>query len=376
MTIPNPTRIKIGDALEIAGVRYFVQGRAVLGVLDGGCFYYWHEFNLEDRAGRENATLVFEDGAWRLFKLIEPSLIDAASVAFLRRGDPVDLGGTFFVTRVDKSRVYHTEGKNAEGVRAGAEANYINARSGELLAVVSWTGEEVEYYRGRNISAGMVARALGLRGPKAFLFIFSNGARGNWRLLWFLLIPALIAGLVALCVVATRRPQRPPAVVRKAAPAAVLKVGDTGMFHNTQYHVVGNALMEVAEQGRLSGSREYSLRDDQGNPALLVEQAGAESLVFTEIEPPPAMTPYEAARVGVGERVKLGGLTVDVRRLSRFTTRHTEAGDDSKPGEGEVFYTFSGEAGTNSVLVRWNGRGIKFYQGQHLPWTTHLEPRK
>ncbi len=376
MKIPNPTRVQIGDTASFAGLTYGVKGRAVLGVMEGGRPWFWHEFNLESDDGRA-VDLVFEGGAicarWRLFTLVEPSPISAFEAGVIGAGDRVNLQGPFVVTRKDVSRVYYTEGKTPEGVCPGARATYLNARDGNKLAVVSWTGDEVEFYRGRNVPARTVASALGLRGWRWLIFFALNGTRGAWPVFARLIIPGFCLGFVLLISTSIARSRRAPPLTRAAPPPSTLKAGDTGVINGTRYHVAGQTTMDVAEVGRLAGSREYILRDDEANPALLVELSQAEPVFYTEIKPEEPLRPTEAAALRTGQKLELGGQTVTVGRLGRYTVVQSEGGDPLKPSPGEVLYGFTGVAGTNSVLVRWNNHGIQFYQGARLASKTRQE---
>ena len=76
----------------------------------------------------------------------------AADAATKQAGDPLNLDGTAVrVTLVDESRVCDIEGEAPEGVEVGDVARYFNAESGNTMQVVSWTGEEVEYFRGKSL---------------------------------------------------------------------------------------------------------------------------------------------------------------------------------------------------------------------------------
>ena len=63
---------------------------------------------------------------------------------------------------MDESLVCEIEGEAPEGVELGDVAHYFNAESGNEMVVVSWTGDEVEFYRGVNIPARAVSSAFGV----------------------------------------------------------------------------------------------------------------------------------------------------------------------------------------------------------------------
>src|ERR1051325_1877763 len=127
MNYPNPTSLRLGMMGVLEGQSYRVVGRVVVGMEEEGEIYYWQEFNLVDRAG-QSATLVYEDGEWKLFTFFEPKTpMTALEAARKRVGEMVNLDGTpIATTLVDESRVYRTEGAPPEGVEVGDVANYSN----------------------------------------------------------------------------------------------------------------------------------------------------------------------------------------------------------------------------------------------------------
>ena len=159
-------------------------GRVVLGEEEDGETYYWNEFNLESDDGEE-ATLVYEEtesgGEWRLFQMFEPEYpMTAEDAATKRAGDPLNLEGTqVFIRLVAESRVYHIEGKAPEGVEVGDVAHYFNALSGNTMIVVSWTGEEVECYKGLDLSPTTVSSAFNVRLGGFSSFFRAAGGKGR-----------------------------------------------------------------------------------------------------------------------------------------------------------------------------------------------------
>jgi len=142
--------------------------------------YYWNEFNLETSTGEE-ATLVFEQtdagGQWRLFTLFDPEYpMTAADAATKRVGDRLNLTGEEVrVTFRGSSKVYYVEGRAPEGEDVGTVAEYFNAGSGAVMQVVSWTGDEIEFYNGVSLSRGVVNSAFNLPPePSGFAKTFSS----------------------------------------------------------------------------------------------------------------------------------------------------------------------------------------------------------
>src|SRR4051812_11266115 len=99
--------------------------------------------------------------------MVEPDCpMTAADAATKRPGDHVNLDGTdIHVTYNGTSRIYYIEGKAAEGEDVGDVATYFNAEAGNAIQVVSWTGDDVEYYHGLNLSRKDVESAFHLQLP-------------------------------------------------------------------------------------------------------------------------------------------------------------------------------------------------------------------
>ena len=120
MNFKNPTYIHVGQSATYAGLTWQVLGRVVLGVVEHGETYYWHEFNLQSDTG-DTATLVFErterGAEWRWFTQFQPQYpLTAEDAATQEVGDQLNLEGTDVrVSLVETSRIYFIEGQPAEG---------------------------------------------------------------------------------------------------------------------------------------------------------------------------------------------------------------------------------------------------------------------
>ena len=169
MRYDNPTSVRLGMTGDFVGKHYRVAGRIVMSMEEGGGTYYWNEFHLVGDQGN-CATLVFEETdngpEWRLFTLLEPApQMSFSEVTSKRVGDRMEFEGkTLRITCVDESRVCHIEGEAPEGVEKGDVARYFNAESGNEMIVVSWTGEEIEVYRGLTLPGHAVTSAFGITG--------------------------------------------------------------------------------------------------------------------------------------------------------------------------------------------------------------------
>jgi hypothetical protein len=375
LSYSNPTPIRIGMTGNLAGTQYRVVGRVVLGEDEEGGTYYWNEFNLESDAG-EAATLVYEQtergGEWRLFHLFEPACpMTAADAATKREGDPLDLEGMhMFVRLVSQSRVYHIEGKAPEGVELGDVAQYFNAVTGNNMIVVSWTGEEVEFYKGLDLSRTTVSAAFNVRIVDFSRFFPASG--GN-RSRAGLVIGVVVALILATFAFATfhnyGRGRRPPAIAVASAPASPLTVGKTGKLGGTQFQIQSHLLVEVAMVGRKFDRHEYLLSNDDGTKALLVrgsKPGTGDWWLFKPLQPLTPMTPQQAAAVRWGQTVNIGGLVAKVTELFQSTIRQVDSPAASELETGAVFFGFTGQSEYAQLLVRWNANYINFFQGVAL----------
>ncbi len=376
MKLDNPTRVRIGMTGVFNGRTYRVKGRSVLGIVEGGVIYYWNEFNMVADDG-EFATLVYEetqDGRhWGWFELFEPHPpITAAEAAQKRADDMVVIDSvTMHVTRVDHSRVYHVEGEPPEGEHAGSVADYFNAEAGGELYVVSWTGDEVEFYRGRNLSKGTVASAFSLSGAELVRFNIAGGGRFlSPASLKAVFVAALAVGLVVVIGLSYRSSLRPPATMHFAAPATSLAVGSTGHLAALDYRVVSHAVAQIAEVGSSSDRHEFRLQDESGNPALLIycsKPKAKDWTLFTPLQPDNSLTPPQAGNLRLGQIANLGQESAPVTELFRERIVRVES-PESWPGvlDGGEFYGFTARTNADLFLVRWNRSTIELMNGRQL----------
>jgi hypothetical protein len=375
MNFNNPTKIETGATGLFHGQKYRVIGRVLLGEKEEDMIYGWNEFNLVTDSG-EAATLVFEQTQrgpeWRWFTMFEPEFeLPAEDAATKRVGDIVNLDGVdVTVTLVQESRIYHIDGTAPEGQRVGSRANYFNAEAGSKMIVVSWTGQEMEYYKGVTISVGMVAAAFNLPVGQLLKFNLAGGGGSSGTDVAKVLVPVII-GLFLFIWLLTNIPSgtREPAVVIHLATASPLTVGSAGSLNGTHYQIVGRAQVEIAEIGNFVDRQEYYLRDDETNDALLVygENPYAKDwILFTPLHPAIALTPQQAGNVRLGQTVNVDGVIASVSELFRSTIQQVE--DPEQPGwrSGDVRYGFCAHAGSTNLLVRWNEQDIEFEQGRPL----------
>lgn len=375
MSFANPTQLRLGARGNLSGKNYRVIGRVVMSVDVSGETYYWNEFNLETSGG-DNATLVYEEtergGEWRLFTMFEPEYpMTAEDAATKRVGDPLNLDGTDVrVTLVDSSRVRCIEGQAPEGVEVGDVANYFNAEAGKIMHVVSWTGDEVEYFRGETLLRGTIEKAFGISKPVLSNFTFTQSGGDSGLNLWSLgVFVALLAVVLFAFLPSCRSTARRTAAMQSfAAPPSPLQVGSTGTLNGANYRVTGHHLVEIAATGCRFERHEFTLVDDAGDPALLVCGIAPDSkdwLLLKPLQATEPLTPPQAGNVRLGQSVNVDGISAPVTELFRSTSRRAE--DSTLPVRDHlVTYGFMGRTNNAFVLARWNQTGIAFHQGKLL----------
>jgi len=377
MSYSNPTPVTLGLSGSFGGRRYRVAGRIVMGMEEAGETYYWNEFNLVGADG-PSATLVFEEtergGEWRLFTMFEPlKPMSVGEAASKRVGDPVIFDDRLLnVTLVDESRVYHIEGEAPEGVEVGDVARYFNAGVGTGMVVVSWTGDEIEFYRGMDLPQGVVAAAFGLPSERFGRPLPGGAARSVPAGCIGKLVGAFLAVVIAVVAYTScwAPSQQPATPAKPKLPPAPLAIGSAGTLGGVAYHVRGHAVVEVAQVGRVFDRHEYQLSGDDRSDALLLYgwRPGAKSwLLLIPFQPPTPLTPQQAAARGMGDKVNLDGVPVPVTELFRSTVRQSQSAETPELTNRTVLYGFTAQSGTNLFLVRWQEGGITFYRGSILP---------
>jgi hypothetical protein len=380
MSFKNPTPVKVGMSCTIAGHRYRVVGRVVMGVEDGGETYYWNEFNLEDFDG-QSVDLVYEETEnakeWRLFTLFDPqSPLSVAEAAGQRVGDSIALDRQMAeVTLVGESRVYHIEGKAPEGVEVGDRARYFNAEYGNETLVVSWTGDEIEFYRGRDLPVPLVATAFGLPANKFGIVPYSRGVQstpGTWvpKAVSICLAGVIVSIAVSSFLSATSRSGRSVLPVKPKLDPASLAIGDTGKLEGRSLRVDNHAVIEIAEVDFRYDRHEYDLLDNDGNRLLLIQNSKPDTkdwLLCMPFEPEKPLTPSQAGAQCGGTYVLLNGALARVSDLCQVTVGKMDGLPLTGRTTGATFYGFSAQSISNRFLVRWNDKGIEFYRGNRLP---------
>lgn len=376
MRHPNLTPIQIGMTGTFAGQSYRVAGRVVLSVDVDGETYYWNEFNLVAPDGRE-ATLVHEQGErgaeWRLFTLIEPSpVLSRAEAEQKSAGDTIEFRGRQLpITLVDESRVCLIEGQAPEGVELGDVAHYFNAQSGNEMIVVSWTGEEVEFFRGVNVPAHGIKQAFGLStvpigavqalegDHTPFLERYGSWMKGAL---------GLIFGLAVFFSMGGVRCNRPAAPAPPKLAKAQFTIGQVGTVQSVRYRITGRAAVEIGHVGKRYFRHEYAIVDEEQKVSLLVqgtEKGDDQWLLLTPFTPEHPLQPRAAAASKLGQLLPLQkpGLTV----TAMFHTRVQQVEGVSPTPAGVPLYGLVARDGDKAVVVRWTESAITFYRVAVLP---------
>jgi hypothetical protein len=247
------------------------------------------------------------------------------------------------------------------------------------MQVVSWTGEEVEYYDGKSLTPGLVASAfrlpqeLGGVGGQMFSTLNDPGSGSYMSLAKF---GALAAGLLVMVIVifgfesSCQHNHGMAETVKLPAPPRPLELGATGTLFDKNYRVTGHAVVDVAEVGAHWERHEYELLDDAGAAALLVcgEQPGrTEWVCFEPLTPMLALTSAEAAAKKMGDSVVIDGFTGRVTSMFLATVEQVDGEGLGGLKPGTVFYGLRGVNESRLLLARWNQDGIQYFRGRALP---------
>jgi hypothetical protein len=384
MSYANPTPLRIGMHGNFGGRDYRLVGRTVMGESEGGETYYWNEFNLQAQDG-SSADLVYEEtergGQWRLFTMFEPEYsLTAADAATKRVGDRLNLTGEDVrVTFCGRSRVYYIEGEAPEGVEVGDVANYFNAESGNTMQVVSWTGEDVEFYSGVTLARGVVNVAFNLPADGGLTRKFTpagNGVgnyTGNLKFIFqaamVVLVFFLVFGRSLSC--SANREARPVQKISAGRPP--LTVGAAGKVKEKNYHVTAHAVVEIDEDGCIFERHEYQLIDDDGHASRLVcglQPGDKDWILFSALDPlvPPRVA--ECAGKKIGDNVNVDGVEGRVRTIFYSTVRSFDGQASGEWWDGLSRFGYVAQSNYDILTVRWNQafpNFMTFERGSKVP---------
>jgi hypothetical protein len=381
MSYENPTALRLGMTGTLNGWQTRVVGRVVLGMEEGGEIYYWNEFNLADNSGA-GATLVYEETEngpeWKLFRPFEPLRpITAAEAALKRVGDRAELDGVSTrISLVDQSRVYSIDGTAPEGVEVGDVANYFNVERGDRMLVVSWTGDEVEVFEGRDVPADRVAAAFGLPAVTSGFRHETSSLPGAGPKPAVAIV-GLVITLISLfsffsCVSGNRRvgrssaPEPPP---RRVAPPLQLANGAQGTLGPRSYIIEGRAVLAIGTVRGLYDRREYDLVATGDQHALLVQGltgGSKEWHLFVPVDPPADFSPFVAAAQRKDAAVKLDAKASVIAELFQASTLAAEGNSGKDQWPAGTRYGFIARAGEEWLMARWDEKELRLYRGSKL----------
>ncbi len=372
MPAMNPPLLKVGQTGQLNGQNFHIVGRIEMAMDDEGETYGWNEYYLVAPDGNA-ATLVQEDGEhgveWRIFRLIEPTRpITAAEAATKKVGDTVDLTGERLrVSLVDESRVVRIEGQAPEGVEEGDVARYFNAESGNQMLVVSWTGEEVEVFRGIQLPGHAVNRAFGLTPPPVQLRPAVSAkppGSGTTRKV----LVTIVLALLGVGIVNGRRFGCSNTSGSTSAPMPIapkLALGHTGMVHGTAHRVANRTQVEIARVGTRHTRQEYQLTDETGASVFLVQGTSRSADEWLWLQPMEAtaeapLRPSQAATNRVGDAVAINGETLRVTDLFLTRIRATEGTNTARAGM--EWYGLEARGPNLRVMARWDENHLNTYR--------------
>jgi hypothetical protein len=381
MSFENRTGLSIGASGTLAGKRFTVVGRVVMSMEDAGETHGWNEFHLVDDAG-QSATLVHEiderGPQWKLFTGVEPTApLNASEAAARRVGDVVEINGTTArVTMVDESRVSSIEGRAPEGVEEGDVAKYFNAMAGNQMFVVSWTGDEIEIFRGMDLPARAIASAFQLRVPLGQLSREPIGSTDQPKIVAKRIAILTVVGMVLLVIVgicvsirshsrgAAFLPSKPP------TPAAPFASGASGQLEGKAWRVAAHALIEIRKPKFVYDRHEYQLVGENDTTALLVyglDPAVTDWHWLRPVELDVPLDPAGAAAKRVGDKVNVSGESMQITELFMSKIRSQDGAPSPALEPGAIAYHFRAQAANSVLLVGWTASGITSYVGSRIP---------
>lgn len=390
MSLANPTSLRVGQRGAFQGWQVTITGRVVLSVEIEGETYYWNEYILTGDNGA-SGTLVYEEGEegpeWKLFRMFEPAQpLTAREAARLRVGDTVNLTGSpIAITLVDESVVRLIEGTPPEGVERGDIAHYFNADTGRSMLVVSWTGDEIEFYEGHDLPEDLVMKGFGLTSatPARSPLPASGAKKGGGCL------PILLLGVIAVIayfVISAFRDKtpsqtgsRPAAQTPPAQPIVQITLGASGTLEQRNYSIAAISAVSIGRSHE--GARddtEYLLRTASGETALLTRGLMGGTHTWHLFTPTlaatvsPTLDPFTAAALPKNARVNVAERSYQVAELLHAKAGAQRGGEIAAatwPATQYGWLARGHEAGEAEdwLLARWTEAGLQFHRGHSVP---------
>ena len=383
----NPTGLQLGARGTLDGRQFTVKGRVVLGAEIDGETYYWNEFNLVDQSDSA-LTLVYEeteDGyVWKLFRLYEPLRALSVSEAQAKRaGQTVDFEGRpIHISLVDQSRVYYVEGEAPEGVEVGKVANYFNADAGDRTLVASWTGDEIEFYEGRDLPAGRVESAFNLRdeSSESDATTYSPTAsfresRPMWLNFRIIFLGGMMLLLLLFCLYTCARSRfstYPTTHAPSPPPVPVVHLADNlhGVLAGRNYTIASQAKVEIAKRAGNYFRYEFDLADDADGHALLINGIEGNLHDWHLLQPmvtPEGFTPYDAAALRQGQPGTIGGRTLQVAQVFQSWVQSTSGQPVAGMWSATMQYGLLARVNDEWLIARWNETELQLFSGKAVP---------
>jgi hypothetical protein len=378
MSTSNPTPLQVGASGTLEGHACTVTGRLVMSVEVDGETYYWNEYQLRDDTGA-TAILVYEDEesgpAWKLFLPLELQRpFTAREAATKKLGDVVMFDDVRAkVTLVDQSRVHFIEGEAPEDVTVGDVALYFNADADNRMYVASWTGDEIEFYRGRKLRRDQVTTAFKLPTMESGVASLDNPSGGTS--LSQVSAKTIVTGGVLLvwvsmmflqnCSPGTRLVE-PPA--RLAARPLEVAVGRTARIGDREYTVRGHWVEAVSSPAGNFDRHEARLTSGEESWLLLErpERANSAWLLLAAARLPPGMTPFALAALPVGAVIKVEGLDYRVSGLQMGRTVSPQGDTSAVVRANADHFAFTARAGEAWLLARWSDKDAELFLGRQV----------
>ncbi|HEY1111803.1 MAG TPA: DUF4178 domain-containing protein, partial [Opitutaceae bacterium] len=377
--------LRVGQRGAFQGWQVTITGRVVLSVEIEGETYYWNEYILTGDNGA-SGTLVYEEGEdgpeWKLFRMFEPSVpLTAREAARLRVGDTVNLTGSpIAVTLVDESVVRLIEGTPPEGVERGDVAHYFNADTGRSMLVVSWTGDEIEFYEGHDLPEELVMKGFGLTSAQPERSSLpASGTKSRLGSVLFVLVGIAVAAFfISTCRPKPSRQTGSQPASYQPQPVVQLALGSSGTLEQRAYSVAAIASVTI---GRREGAREdteYLLRTTTGETALLTRglMGGTRTWhLFTPTLPAtvsPTLDSFSAAALPKSARINLAERGYQVIELLHAKAGAQQGGEAAAATWPAVQYGWlargheAGEA-EDWLLARWTETSLQFHRGHSIP---------
>lgn len=262
------------------------------------------------------------------------------------------------------------EGQAPEGVELGDVAQFFNADEGTRMLVVSWTGDEMEYYRGIEVPTQEVRTAFGLSsftpedGGGSALLSGETGTSSSSRVIGIVIFVIMVA-VIGIAVYSWWNRIRTNSAPRMTASRVEqLTVGKKGTLQGTLYTVAASTKAEILPAGSRYDWQEYKLRDDAGNLALLVGGLNPglnEWILFHPVPAEDLPSPLQAAALRGGDPVNLAGRQL---RISDLFQCYLVNLDGRTPAAGK--FGFLARSAEESGLVRWSENEIEYFHGRQV----------